>query len=218
MATHSGQGLGGDLPTFPNTHSADSEDGFLAASPEDASLHYDFGTPLAVDQIRLWNYHGAIHGVEGNDCGVRGLRIYGSNDEAAFYDYWHDSWEPLAAVTAARAPADGSVNPYGDEHRFDECVVRFIRLQLDTNYGGANVGLAEIQFLASRKTVAPSTREESLRRLAHENFPGANLRSDGAAPQPLAHVSTTESTFPDINLRRSNPLSNPEKWCQLISR
>ena len=144
--THSGQGMSAEFPSFPATHSAEQEDSFLAVASSDVSLHYDFGTPQATDQIRLWNYHGGIYGDEGNGCGVRDMRIYGSNHAAAFEDPRDDSWELFAAFTAARAPADGAVHPYGDEHSFDPSVYRFIRLQLDTNYGGTYLGLAEIQF------------------------------------------------------------------------
>ena len=146
-ATHNSRGLGAPFPEFPATHSADSTDVILTASSETASLHYDFGQEQTINQIRLWNYHGAAYGLEGNGRGAKDIRIYWSNEKSAFNEVWHDSWELLTAFTAARAPADGAVGPYGEEHTFDEQTCRFIRLQIDTNYGGENVGLAEVQFL-----------------------------------------------------------------------
>lgn len=146
-ATHNGQGIGAAYPTFPATHTEDDADAFLTAAVLPASLHYDFGRKQAVNQIRLWNYHGDVYGPEGNGKGVRNIRVYYSNDAAAFHEVWHDSWELLTSFTAERAPADGSLSSYGEEHRFDQQTCRFIRLQLDTNFGGDSVGIAEVQFL-----------------------------------------------------------------------
>lgn len=152
-ATHNSEGMGAEFPAFPAVHSADPADALLTASSYSASLHYDFGKEQAVNQIRLWNYHGAAYGLEGNGRGAKDIRVYWSNDEGAFHEAWHDSWELLTAFTAARAPADGEISPYGEEHSFDEQTCRFIRLQVDTNYGSENVGLAEVQFLATKPSV-----------------------------------------------------------------
>ncbi len=149
-ATHNDQGLGGPFPTFPTTHTSALADAFLTASSFSASVHYDFGSRRSVDQIRLWNFHGDRYGLEGNGRGAKSIRIFGSNLVAAYRDEEHDSWRLLTAFTAARAPADGATSHYGEEHSVDEHSIRFIRVQIDDNYGASNVGLAEIQFLDTR--------------------------------------------------------------------
>ena len=78
------------------------------------------------------------------------MRVFGSNDVAAYGDDNHSSWLELASMTLAQGPADGETVGYGEEFDLGTVSYRFVRFRIDNNYGSANsVGFAEIQYIST---------------------------------------------------------------------
>ena len=150
-ATHNGAGLGQPFPAFPVTHSTDLSDAFVSVDGTNISLHYDFGSQRSVDCLRIWNYHTDEHGHAGSSPGLHKIRLFAANEPAAYDDPAHSDWTLIMPVTVARAPDGGATTAFGESHDFPDVVTaRYIRIQVDTNYGAAATGVSEVQFIHSR--------------------------------------------------------------------
>ena len=128
-------GLG--LDEDDETHSATPEDMWLSVPSGDESLwiRYQFDATYKLQQMMVWNYNAPSEASDG--FGLKDVTIEYSTDGA--------TWSVLKDVQLARATgADGEA--VGTVVNLGGISAKFVRLLVQSNWGGAQYGLSEVRF------------------------------------------------------------------------
>jgi len=148
--TTDGSGL---IGTFPNqTHDTDWTHMWLTANGDvaNAYIQFDLGAAYNLASAHIWNYNQYTpipdSFFDGTNRGVQQVDILISLDSVNWTTVLEDSSFP-------RAPSPPSSNYGGFDLDFSGTLARYVRFDIDSNYGsdpiiGSNyVGLSEVQFM-----------------------------------------------------------------------
>ena len=111
---------------------------FTAAVDLDPWIQYEFEDVKKLDVMTVWNSNGSAESAIG--WGVKDVQIEYSVDG--------ENWEALAdAHQISRAPGSPTYNQV-DEIAFDGAAAKYVRLNIQSNWGGIlmSYGLSEVQF------------------------------------------------------------------------
>ncbi|NQV33182.1 MAG: discoidin domain-containing protein, partial [Phycisphaeraceae bacterium] len=111
---------------------------FTASVDLDPWIQYEFDGVKKLDVMTVWNSNGSAESAIG--WGVKDVQIEYSADG--------ENWEALAdAHQFSRAPGSPTYNQF-DEIAFNGAVAQYVRLNIQSNWGGIlmSYGLSEVQF------------------------------------------------------------------------
>ncbi|NQV31796.1 MAG: discoidin domain-containing protein [Phycisphaeraceae bacterium] len=132
--TTDGSGLGDN-----DVHAIASETMWFSAAVDlDPWIQYEFDGVKKLDIMKVWNSNGAAESAIG--WGVKDVQIEYSVDG--------ENWDVLEGVTQiSRAPGSPTYNQY-DEINFQGAAAQYVRLNIQSNWGGIlmSYGLSEVQF------------------------------------------------------------------------
>lgn len=160
-----------------------------------AYIVYDLGRSRDLSSVHVWNFdEGATH--VGNQYGVQGVNIAASATT---------NFGAGSSYTFAREATN-----LGDDYAFGAKGVRYVKLTLQSNYGGllSLVGLAEVRFRespaladAAQSTISPATARKAADGASTQvitvrarDVQGSNLTGGGATVLLLATAGTMGST------------------------
>ena len=172
---------GSGLDPNTGTHAIDPETmWFTAAVDLDPWIQFEFEDVKKVDVMTVWNSNGSAEAAIG--WGVKDVQIQYSVDG--------ENWEVLAETTQlSRAPGLPNYDQ-ADQISFDGVAAKFVRLDIQSNWGGIlmSYGLSEVQFSmipVQARTPDPASGSVDI-------LPNASLtwRTGREAVQSTVYVST----------------------------
>ena len=203
--TVDGSGLGED-----NTHAANPEDMWFTATVDlDPWIQFEFDTVKQLDTMRVWNSNGAAESALG----------WGVKDVEIVYSVDGEDWTVLAdANQFSRAPGLGTYDQF-DEIAFGRAAARFVRLNIQSNWGGIlmSYSLSEVQFamipvqarfpepasgaldVAPNSVVAWRAGREAAQHTIYMSE-DANAVADGLAPSVSSSTNSLDLTSLDLQL------------------
>lgn len=199
-----GSGLGAD-----HSHTSNPEDMWFTATVDlDPWIQFEFDTIKQLDTMRVWNSNGAAEIALG--WGVKAVEIVYSVDG--------ETWETLPdANQFSRAPGLATYAEY-DEIAFDRAAAKFVRLNIQSNWGGIlmSYSLSEVQFsiipvqarfpepASNAEDVAPNsvvTWRAGREAVEHTIYVGTDVNAITEGSAPTVSSNTYSLDLTDLNLQ-----------------
>ena len=168
---------GGQRGTMWMTSSADSE----------YYIIFDLGAEYDLDHLKIWNWNNPATLTRG----VKDVDVYVSDVSLPYGD---TNWILISNEVLSMAPGDGTV-AFGDTVRVDSSDVRYVLLDIKSNYGSNMypTGLSEVRFASKPAPNIPLTYRQdgfTMFGMHPPPFTEAELEGDYVDPFENTHART----------------------------
>jgi hypothetical protein len=204
-APGAGPRVGSHTNTWPNTMWWTNN--FISTGTEFTVLSFDFGSIVSLNSAHIWNFNDPVAGL---DNGAKDVVIESSTGNGI--------WTP---IQTSRFPQASGFTSYGGFDLFFTAPIatRFLRFRFLNSWGGAAVGLSEVQFYQSATFLAanraPDYSSIQVDPLSPNSFVADNVYAK-ATTGAVQNFGTFLSTF-----RVANPMTPmvqityPARWTAL---